>query len=177
MTGLAAGVDLDKLPVESVSWEDAVEFCRVFTEQERKAGRLPPGWEYHLPTEAQWEYACRAGTQTAYSFGDEDLRLGDFAWHSGNSAERTHEVGQKLPNAWGLHDVHGNVWEWCRDAYQETLVGGTDPEFAQQATYRVHRGGSWDFSAVLCRLAYRNGYAPGVRRVDLGFRLALVQSR
>src|SRR5947199_53785 len=81
--------------VERVSWDSAVEFCRMLTEQERKAGRLPPGWEYRLPTEAQWEYACRAGTQTANSFGDDESRLGDFAWHNDNCAGRTHEVGQK----------------------------------------------------------------------------------
>jgi formylglycine-generating enzyme required for sulfatase activity len=174
---LAAGVDVDKLPVESVSWDSAVEFCRRFTEQERKAGRLPAGWEYRLPTEAQWEYACRAGTQTAYSFGDDESRLGDFAWHDDNSAGRTHEVGQKLPNAWGLRDMHGNVWEWCGDSYQETLVGGTDPEFAERASDRVLRGGCWLFVGNPCLSAsrYRSGPASGFS--FYGFRVAAVQSR
>ena len=143
----------------------------------RKAGRLPPGWEYRLPTEAQWEYACRAGTQTAYSFGDDESRLGDFAWYGDNSAGRTHEVGQKLPNAWGLRDMHGNVWEWCSDSYQETLVGGTDPQFAERASGRVYRGGSGIYSGWNCRSASRSGYTPGFRYRLLGVRVALVQSR
>src|SRR5262249_51063749 len=121
---LLAGWDADKLPVENVSWTNAVEFCRALTEQEHKAGRLPAGWEYCLPTEAQWEYACRAGTQTLYSFGDDESRLGDFAWYINNCQNRTHEVGQKLPNAWGLHDMHGNVWEWCCDG--ETASKGNE---------------------------------------------------
>jgi sulfatase modifying factor 1 len=177
VSALAAGVDVDKLPVESVSWKDAVEFCRVFTEQERKAGRLPRGWEYHLPTEAQWEYACRAGTQALYSFGDDESRLADFAWYNDNSAGRTHEVGQKLPNACGLHDMHGNVWEWCSDSYQEMLVGGTDPEFAERASDRVLRGGSWSSEGGLCRSAVRYGHTPDYRSSSIGFRLAAVQSR
>src|SRR5213075_1862730 len=125
---------------ETVSWRSAVEFCRLLTEQERKAGRLPPGWEYRLPTEAQWEYACRAGTQTTYSFGDDESRLADFAWYMENS-HLTHEVGQKLPNAWGLHDMHGNVCEWCSDWYQDLLGGRTDPEANDRPSFRVDRGG------------------------------------
>jgi formylglycine-generating enzyme required for sulfatase activity len=140
---------VDKLPVESVSWDGAVEFCRVLSEQERKAGRLPPGWEYRLPTQAQWEYACRAGTQTTYCFGDDASRLGDFAWYGDNAAERTHEVGQKLPNAWGLHDMLGNVCEWCRDMYQDKHLGGTDPEVVAQD--RVLRGGCCISRASMCR--------------------------
>ncbi len=187
VSALAAGVDVDKLPVEMVWWKDAVEFCRVFTEQERKAGRLPPGWEYRLPTEAQWEYACRAGTQTRYSFGDNESRLADFAWYDDNASMlrdvpparggRTHEVGQKLPNAWGLHDMHGNVWEWCSDWYQQTLVGGADPEFAERTYQRVFRGGSWNDVGRNCRSAIRGWGALGGRSNSLGFRLAAVQSR
>jgi sulfatase modifying factor 1 len=174
---LAAEVDVDKLPVERVSWDSAVEFCRLLTEQERKAGRLPSGWEYRLPTEAQWEYACRAGTQTAYSFGDDESRLADFAWHDDNSAGRTHEVGQKLPNAWGLRDMHGNVWEWCSDSHQRALVGGTDPEFAEAALYRVLRGGSWNDVGRGCRSANRGRGRPADRGINDGFRVAAVQSR
>jgi formylglycine-generating enzyme required for sulfatase activity len=169
---LAAGVDVDKLPVESISWTDAVEFCRVFTEQERKAGRLPPGWEYGLPTEAQWEYACREGSQTRYSFGDNESRLAEFAWCDANSKLRTHEVGQKLPNPWGLHDMHGNVWEWCRDWY-----GADDPEVADGPSRRVLRGGAWHNEGRYCRSAHRGGAFPGEMSNSYGFRVAAVQSR
>jgi formylglycine-generating enzyme required for sulfatase activity len=176
--GLAAGVDVDRLPVENVSWDDAVEFSRRFTQQEQKVGRLPPGWEYRLPTEAQSEYACRAGTQTRYSFGDDESRLADFAWHQGNSDKRTREVGQKLPNAWGLRDMHGNVWEWCRDAYQLNRVGGTDPEVvASNRVPRVPRGGGWRNTGGDCRSAIRRRSTLDGRYDDVGFRVALVQAR
>jgi formylglycine-generating enzyme required for sulfatase activity len=181
---LAAGVDVDKLPVDNVSWNSAVEFCRRFTEQERKAGRLPPGWEYRLPTEAQWEYACRAGTQTAYCFGDDASRLGDFAWYTDNAAtpkalgSRTHEVGQKLPNAWGLRDMHGNVWEWCGDSWRDALVGGTDPAVVNElASNRVLRGGSWGYPAEDCRSAPRVRSVPAGENYYAGFRVAAVPSR
>jgi formylglycine-generating enzyme required for sulfatase activity len=170
-----AEVDVERLPVEMVSWDNAVEFCRVLTEQEQKAGRLPTAWEYRLPTEAQWEYACRAGTKTAYSFGDDESRLVDFAWYDKNSENRTHEAGQKLPNAWGLHDMHGNVWEWCRDWYQDKLLGGTDPEAPDRASPRVFRGGGWSNTGRYCQSAYRRGYSPVYRFNSLGFRVALVQ--
>jgi formylglycine-generating enzyme required for sulfatase activity len=174
----SAGADTDRLPVETVTWDEAVEFCRLLTEQEPKAGRLPAEWEYRLPTEAQWEYACRAGTQTLYSFGDDESRLGDFAWYAVscvNCQRRTHEVGQKLPNAWGLHDMHGNVWEWCSDWYQDSLVGGTDPEGNKRASNRAICGGSWFGSGGDCQSAGRSGSAPGLRLYSLGFRVALVQ--
>ena len=105
------------LPVESVSWHEAMAFCEKLTQREREAGRLPEGYEYTLPTEAQWEYACRAGTTTRFSFGDSDSDLGDYGWYGGNSSYTTHPVGEKLANPWGLYDMHGNVQEWCRDWY------------------------------------------------------------
>lgn len=175
------------LPVDSVSWEDAEEFCQKLTDQDRAAGRLEDGWEYRLPTEAQWEYACRAGSTTAYSFGDDATRLGDYAWYGRNSGENqgqvgshVHPVGQKQPNAWGLHDMYGNVSEWCRDCYQQTLPGGTDPEVARLLdAERVHRGGSWNLPSGNCRSSIRTmGRAglpePAYRNSLLGFRVALV---
>jgi formylglycine-generating enzyme required for sulfatase activity len=175
---LAVGVDVDKLPVESASWHDAVEFCRRLTEQERKAGRLPPAWEYRLPTEAQWEYACRAGTQTAYCCCEDGSGLGAFAWYEDNSRNQTHEVGQKLPNAWGLRDLHGNVWEWCGDWYQDPLVGGADPEVNEPASdYRVCRGGGSRGTGRRCRSADRDWYTPNRGSHNVGFRVALVQSQ
>src|SRR5712692_6829482 len=99
-------------PVEMVSWDDAVAFCKKLSElpEEKKAGRV-----YRLPTEAEWEYACRAGTRTAYSFGDDASKLGEYCWYGVSAQSRTHAVGQKLPNGWGLHDMHGNVWEFTID--------------------------------------------------------------
>jgi formylglycine-generating enzyme required for sulfatase activity len=162
-------------PVEEVSWEDAVEFCRKLSElpEEKAAGRV-----YRLPTEAEWEYACRAGSQTAYSFGDDARLLKDFAWFSDNSNSQTHPVGQKKPNAWGLYDMHGNVWEWCGDWYGDYPRGSaTDPTGPKERSSRVYRGGSWLISAGNCRAAYRDGDGPSDSYDilgDLGLRLARV---
>jgi formylglycine-generating enzyme required for sulfatase activity len=125
-------------PVETVSWNDATEFCKRLSEKTRQAVRLP--------TEAEWEYACRAGTQTAFSFGDSDAALDDYAWWAKNSGGTTHPVGQKKPNAWGLYDMHGNVYEWCADWYGDYPQGSvTDPSGSATGAYgaRVLRGGSW----------------------------------
>ena len=113
-----------------------------------------------LPTEAQWEYACRAGTQTVYSFGDQETVLSEYAWYHGNCEKRPHEVGQKRANPWGLHDMHGNVFEWCRDWHQDKLPGGFDPEVTEQASFRVLRGGSWLYVGRDCRSAIRFRYTP-----------------
>ena len=118
-------------PVDMVSWNEAVEFCRKLSAQE--------GAEYRLPTEAEWEYACRAGPTTAYSFGDNVSQLGKYAWYENNSGNTTRAVGAKLPNAWGLHDMHGNVWEWCQDwhgAY-ESLQVVSDPTGVTSGSRRV----------------------------------------
>ena len=156
-------------PVEKVSWDDAVEFCRKLSElpAEKKAGYV-----YRLPTEAEWEYACRAGTTTAYSFGDSDSQLGDYAWYGANSGKRTHPVGQKKPNAWGLYDMYGNVWEWYQDWYGGYPVSSvTDPAGASSGSDRVIRGGSWSYDSDGCRSAVRGSLTPDHRLLHLGFRV------
>jgi formylglycine-generating enzyme required for sulfatase activity len=157
-------------PVEQVSWDDAIAFCAKLTDREKAAGRLPTGYAYTLPTEAQREYACRAGTTGDYA-GDLDA----MAWYNANSGNTTHPVGTKQPNAWGLYDMHGNVWEWCRDWYADKLPGGevTNPLGLPSGSLRVFRGGSWRDGAAGCRSAFRFGVVPGVRGLNVGFRLAL----
>ena len=125
-------------PVERVVWNDAIEFCRKLSEKE--------GVEYRLPTEAEWEYACRAGTTTAYSFGDDKSQLGKYAWFGGNSDNTIHPMGEKLPNGWGLFDMHGNVREWCQDWYgaYESLRVVSDPTGPASGEGRVLRGGAFD---------------------------------
>jgi formylglycine-generating enzyme required for sulfatase activity len=158
-------------PVDQMSWNDAVEFCKRLSElpEEKKAGRV-----YRLPTEAEWEYACRAGSTTAYSFGESSQSLGDYAWFSNNSDDRTHPVGQKKPNAWGLYDMHGNVFEWCSDWYAEYPKGAvSDPAGPKEGSSRVGRGGSWSNFAAGCRSAFRIRGNPVVSFDYFGFRLAL----
>ncbi len=158
----------DNLPVESVSWEDAQEFIKKVNDR----GVLPEGWQMALPTEAQWEYACRAGETGPYSGGT----LDEVSWYMGNSDSKTRPVGTKKANAWGLHDMHGNVWEWCADWNGNEHLGGTDPTGASSSSRRVYRGGSWGGSAASCRAAKRNGSNPTHRYNALGFRPALVPS-
>lgn len=166
-------------PVEQVSWDDAVAFCRELSElpDEKAAGR-----SYRLPTEAEWEYACRAGTTTAYHFGNDSNDLSKYALFGGHKAGvwATQKVGIKLPNAWGLHDMHGNVWEWCADEYGpyrvETEV--VDPQGPDKGVGKVARGGSWDYGAVKCRSAQRFGGEVLTRSFTnfaFGFRVAMVQ--
>ena len=159
--------------------DDAVEFLKRLTDSERAAGRLPATWKYDLPTEAQWEYACRAGKPGRFSFGENENLLAEHAWFDKNAYDveekYAHVVGQKRANAWGLHDMHGNVWEWCRDGYAEKLPGGRDPEVVN-GSFRVDRGGCWGNGSVLCRSACRDVSAPGFRGNGLGFRLARVPS-
>jgi len=155
------------LPVDKVSWEDAMSFCRKLTERERSAGRLAAGYEYTLPSEAQWEYACRAGTTGAYA-GD----LDSMGWYDKNSGNKTHAVGTKRANGWGLYDMHGNVWEWCSDWYGAYPSGYVvDPTGASSGPHRVLRGGGWLHDASSCRSAFRDRFGPGSRDCDLGFRL------
>ncbi|MCY2930141.1 MAG: formylglycine-generating enzyme family protein [Planctomycetota bacterium] len=156
-----------KNPVEQVSWNDAVEFDKKLSAKTGKKVRLP--------TEAQWEYACRAGTKTRFGFGDKDADLGNYAWSSANSGGRTHPVGQKKPNAWGLYDMHGNVWEWCSDWFADSYAnaGTRDTQGVASGTLRVLRGGSWYGNPLFCRSARRNGNSPGSRHGSYGFRVAV----
>jgi formylglycine-generating enzyme required for sulfatase activity len=141
--------------------------------------KTPLEWHFGLPTEAQWEYAARAGTVTALNSG-KDLKstegvcenLGEVAWYAENSGNRTHPVGQKRPSAWGLHDMQGNVFEWCQDRYGAYPSGvGIDPQGAISGAYRVFRGGGWGYDASCCRVAYRGNYSPGLTFSAVGFRL------
>ena len=165
------------LPVENVSWDEVTLFCAKLTERERKAGRLPEGYAYQLPTEAQWEYACRAGTKTAFSFGNSiTAKQANYNDYVG----QTTAVGSYPANAWGFHDMHGNVWEWCRDRYGDYPSGTvTDLMGPADGSERVLRGGSWNFIGQYLRSANRNGFGPGFRSYYLGFRpsLRLVQGK
>ena len=161
----------DKLPVEQVSWNDIQEFIKKLNQKEG-------GTKYRLPTEAEWEYAARAGSNSKWSFGDNESQLGDYAWYGSNSNSQTHPVGQKKPNKYGLYDVHGNVWEWVQDWYDSNYYSSspkTDSKGPSSGSYRVFRGGSWDYSAVSARSAYRYITGPVSRRGIIGFRLVRLQ--
>jgi formylglycine-generating enzyme required for sulfatase activity len=145
----------DEHPVVNVSWNDAAAFCQWLSRKE--------GMSYRLPTEAEWEYACRAGTATRFSFGDDEKDLGEYAWYEKNSGGSTHPVGQKRPNGFGLFDMHGNAWQWCMDCYGEDYYAASAAD-----------DGSWFRDAGLCRSANRNSDTPGYRDSDLGFRVARV---
>jgi formylglycine-generating enzyme required for sulfatase activity len=163
--------DSSSYPVEKVSWEDAVEFCRKLSDmpEEKKAGLV-----YRLPTEAEWEYACRAGSNTAFSFGDEAESLSEHGWFDENSNFGTRPVGELKPNSWGLYDMHGNVWEWCCDWYGGYPKGAvSDPVGPQAGSFRVLRGGGWYYVAADCRSAFRYRRNPSFRHFNIGFRVAL----
>lgn len=168
-------------PATNIHWEEIVEFCRKLTKQERTAGRLPPDWEYTLPTEAQWEYACRAGSTGRFTCGDSAETLGNYAWYGGivgtgtAAAEKyAHPGALKRPNAWGLCDMHGNLWEWCLDLKTAPLPGGNDPlVIAPGRTGHVIRGGSWRDAPNRLRSAYRYGVSINHRKYYLGCRLAI----
>jgi formylglycine-generating enzyme len=163
-------------PVEQVSWGEAVEFCKKLTEMEKKAGRVPEGMAYQLPTEAQWEYACRAGTTTAYSWGDSISSKN--ASYGRREDDGTTPVGKYLPNPWGFHDMHGNVYEWCADWYGAYPSGSvTDPTGPASGSSRVLRGGSWDYGGTYLRSAERINYTPSHRHHALGFRVGFLPSK
>lgn len=158
-------VQADDHPVVCVSWNDAKAFCEWGT---KKTGRM-----VMLPTEAEWEYGCRAGTSTKWSFGDNETAMGDFGWFSGNSGSTTHPVGQKKPNAWGLYDMHGNVWEWCGDWAEAYTSGGVDPTGPLSGDRRILRGGDWTHDANFSRSAFRYRVSPSHCNPYIGFRVVV----
>jgi len=157
-------------PVENVSWEEASEFCRRLSElkPEKALGRV-----YRLPTEAEWEHACRAGTVTKFSFGDDRAKLSEYGWFADNADSMTHPVGRKKPNAWGLYDMHGNVWEWCSDWYGSYQSEATvDPRGPELGSLRVDRGGGWAYDDWYCESAIRGWLVPTLKSNFVGFRVA-----
>lgn len=170
-----------QLPVDSVTWNDALAFCATLTTHERASGRVPTGYQYRLPTEAEWEYCCRAGTTTEYSVGS-ILLCGQarfsFSYHSNLSCGSLQPwtVGGYVANGFGLHDMHGNVREWCLDSFDGSAnypAGGVTDPYVTSGSARVVRGGSWAFNSHLCRSAYRHSDAPDQTQTDMGFRVVL----
>ena len=177
-TNPSAFKDDDSRPVESVSWDDAVAFCEKLSAREKQT--------YRLPTEAEWEYACRADSTTAYCFGDDESRLGRYAWYYGNATRMvvsdkawrhggTHPVAQKKPNDWGLYDMHGNIWEWCEDAWHDSYAGapvdGSAWLAGSQQWGRVLRGGAFFSYPENVRCACRHSYNPSYQASYVGFRV------
>jgi formylglycine-generating enzyme required for sulfatase activity len=183
----------DDLPIGNVNFAETEAFCRALTEKAQAAGELPDNWEFRLPTEAQWEYACRAGTTTATAFGEaisskQANFLGREPYNGGEpgpSLNRAVKVGSYPANAWGLHDMHGNTFEWCRDWFHLRLPGGTDPDLyaaKETATKSEHgdisrsrRGGAWTDPGWPCRSAFRLRFEPQRRYDHIGFRVVAVR--
>jgi formylglycine-generating enzyme required for sulfatase activity len=153
-------------PVEQISWNEAQEFIKKLNQREKTK-------KYRLPTEAEWEYACRAGrTATRFSYGDDLKDLGKHCWHRDNSGDTTHKVAQKKANAWGLYDMHGNVWEWCQDRYGSYAnAPATDPKGPTRGSERIFRGGAWNVIPSAIRCAFRGNIMPEERLRLVGFRL------
>ncbi len=158
-------------PVEQVSWHDARSYCKALTAQQSARGSVPSGYEYRLPTEAEWEYACRAGTTTSWNVGN-SLNCSQ-ANHNFCIGKQTSVVGSYAPNAWGLYDMHGNVWEWCLDSYGGYPSGAVTDPFVTGGPYRVIRGGGWLNSSYYCRSAIRYYNDPGFAVNNVGFRVVL----
>jgi formylglycine-generating enzyme required for sulfatase activity len=157
-------------PVSNVTWTDAQKFCELLSGSaaEKAAKR-----SYRLPTEAEWEYACRSGTSSAFSFGKDELLIDDYAWYAGNSRGMNHPTGQKKPNAWGLFDMHGNVLEWCEDLFAEYPSAELVPAPKHRLEIRVLRGGSSNLESIKCRSAIRSAENPTLRSNFIGFRVAM----
>jgi formylglycine-generating enzyme required for sulfatase activity len=191
-------ITYDNYPVRYVSWTDAAQFCNWLTTQELGAGECCYTWTtasdhstytldllkkgYRLPTEAEWEYACRAGTTTDYYWGENfgnpvgsPFNIGNYAWYSGNYTGDIHPVGQKLPNAWGLYDMSGNLWEWCYNRLESPPAGGSDPVGPGVDASRVVRGGSFNYGNNGCLSSSRNYFVPSFRNNGIGFRLVRTQ--
>jgi formylglycine-generating enzyme required for sulfatase activity len=184
----------DDYPVGNVNFAETEAFCRKLTEIAHTSGELPKDWEFRLPTEAQWEYACRAGTTTATSFGNSlSSKQANFKGKPynggapGPSIGKATKVGSYPANAWGLHDMHGNIYEWCRDWYHVKLPGGTDPDlYSAQSTAvknrtggysRVRRGGAWTDDGWALRTAFRLRFEPERRYDHIGFRVIAVRPK
>jgi formylglycine-generating enzyme required for sulfatase activity len=162
-------------PVEQISWDDCQEFIKKLNAQAKDQLSKSGNGVFRLPTEAEWEYACRAGTKTRFCSGDAESDLDAVGWYKKNGAGTTHPVGLKKANARGLYDMHGNVWEWCQDWYGDYASGDAkDPEGPASGSARVIRGGSWDNAGYCSRSAYRSGDAPGTRSRIFGLRIVCV---
>ena len=164
-----------KMAVNKVDWHQAMEFCEILTDQEQNYGKIPKSWKFILPTESQWEYACRAGSTTVFHYGNERETLSQYAWFSENSQQRVKPVGLKKPNKWGLYDIHGNVGEWCFDWYGKKYPpdGSVDPITQKASDFKVFRGGTYADPADRCRAAYRNRNTPETQNPWIGFRVIL----
>lgn len=165
-------------PVEKVRCTEAQDYCSTVTKRETQAGRLPPGYAYRLPTEAEWEYGCRAGTTNLFSFGDAVTEAEQYAWTLENAEATSHPVGLKRPNPWGLYDIHGNVWEWCSDWFEPYPAAALkDPTGPAESQYKVFRGGGWNQSIEFARSRNRFMMSPTNGIHFVGFRVALGQAR
>ncbi len=156
------------VPVRRVTWLDAMAYCKWLSEREGKT--------FRLPSEAEWEYACRSGSHKKYCFGDDASKLGEYAWYKENSEKVTHDVGTKKPNAWGLYDMHGNVWEWCSDRYAENYVGASSDGSAHRVRSEkgmVLRGGAWSGIAPKLRSSIRINLGASSRNYFVGFRVVV----
>jgi formylglycine-generating enzyme required for sulfatase activity len=161
-------------PVEKVTFNDAVSFCARLTERERNAGRLPTGFEYRLPWEIEWEYACLAGSTNRFSFGQSPEEADPHAWTAENSDAAPHPVGLKRPNAWGLHDMHGNVWEWCLDSFKPEPGKPAPPNAGK---FKIFKGGGWNQDAEFAGAANRFMMSPSYGIHFVGFRIVLAETR
>jgi formylglycine-generating enzyme required for sulfatase activity len=165
--------DLNR-PIDNISWQDATNFCALLTARDRLSGRISATSVYRLPTEAEWEYVARAGTSTAYTFGDDAANLGQYAWFTDNSGTMPHPTGQKLANPWGVYDMYGNTWEFCSDWFGNYPGGSvTDPQGAATGTRKIVRGGSWFRSPESLRSGKRAVLPPEGHNGDVGFRIVL----